>query len=159
MTSDYDNSSLVPPRQMMFVDNNILGLAPQRQKASDYDNSGLVSQIQKTADHNSLELNIQDNNNKPSSSTLVPNVSLPGNTNALSLQELDFLFSHLFEEYFTAGNQSVLKYFSPSDNSKQQGTQPTVNIQPTTGPITLTTNENAEENNDIQAEDAQVDEK
>ncbi|GKE01640.1 hypothetical protein Tco_1389623 [Tanacetum coccineum] len=64
----------------------------------------------------------------------------------------------LFEEYFTAGNQSVSKSSSLSDNSKQQDTQPTINIQPTTKPITPTTNVNAEENNNDQAADAQIDE-
>ncbi|GJV35881.1 retrovirus-related pol polyprotein from transposon TNT 1-94 [Tanacetum coccineum] len=76
-------------------------------KASDYDNSGLAPQLQKTSDHNRLELGIQDHNNEPSSSMLVPNVSPPADINASSLQELEFLFSPLFEEYFTAGNQSV----------------------------------------------------
>ncbi|GJV08504.1 phospholipase-like protein [Tanacetum coccineum] len=78
-------------------------------KASDYDNSGPVPQLQKTFDHNSSKLNIQDHNNKPSSSTLVPNVSPPADTNALSLKELEFLFSHLFEEYFIAGNQKNME--------------------------------------------------
>ncbi|GJS24442.1 retrovirus-related pol polyprotein from transposon TNT 1-94 [Tanacetum coccineum] len=44
------------------------------------------------------------------------------------------------------------------DNSKQQDTQPIENIQPTTEPITPTTNVNAEENNNDQAGDAQIDE-
>ncbi|GJS96764.1 retrovirus-related pol polyprotein from transposon TNT 1-94 [Tanacetum coccineum] len=39
-----------------------------------------------------------------------------------------------------------------------QDTQPTSNIQPTTEPITLTTNVNAEENNNDQAADVQIDE-
>ncbi|GJZ39233.1 retrovirus-related pol polyprotein from transposon TNT 1-94 [Tanacetum coccineum] len=108
-------------------------------KASDYDNSGLVPQLQQTFDHNRLELDIQDHNNEPSSSTPVPNVSPPAETNAPSLQELEFLFSPLLEEYFTADNQSVSKSSAPYDNSKQQDTQPTTNIQPTTEPITPTT--------------------
>ncbi|GKE77070.1 hypothetical protein Tco_1543190, partial [Tanacetum coccineum] len=61
-------------------------------KASDYDNSGPVPQLQKTHVHNHLELDIQDHNNEPSSSELVPNVSPPADINAPSLQELDFLF-------------------------------------------------------------------
>ncbi|GJZ91841.1 retrovirus-related pol polyprotein from transposon TNT 1-94 [Tanacetum coccineum] len=48
---------------------------------------------------------MHDHNNEPSSSTLVPNVSPSVDTNALSLQELEFQFSPLFEEYFTAGNK------------------------------------------------------
>ncbi|GKA60144.1 retrovirus-related pol polyprotein from transposon TNT 1-94 [Tanacetum coccineum] len=63
----------------------------------------------------------------------------------------------LFEEYFTAGNQSVSKSSSLSDNSIQQDTQPIANIQSTTEPITQTTNVNAEENNNDQAAHAQID--
>ncbi|GJV74775.1 retrovirus-related pol polyprotein from transposon TNT 1-94 [Tanacetum coccineum] len=61
----------------------------------------------------------------------------------------------LFEEYFTAYNQSVLKPSALSDNSKQQDTHPTLNSQTTIEPTTTTTNVNAEENNINQAEDAQ----
>ncbi|GJX84976.1 gag-pol polyprotein [Tanacetum coccineum] len=123
-------------------------------KASDYDNSGPAPQLQKTSDHNRSELGIQDHNNEQSSSKLVPNVSPPADTTTPSLQELDFLFSPLFEEYFTAGNQSVSKSSALFDNSKQQDTQPTLNVQPTTEPITPTINVNAEENNNDQAVDA-----
>ncbi|GJT48240.1 retrovirus-related pol polyprotein from transposon TNT 1-94 [Tanacetum coccineum] len=72
-----------------------------------------------------------DHSNEPSSSKLIPNVSPSANADTPSLQELDFLFSPLFEEYFTAGNKK---------------------------PITLTTNVNAEENNNDQAANAQIDE-
>ncbi|GKC20686.1 retrovirus-related pol polyprotein from transposon TNT 1-94 [Tanacetum coccineum] len=99
-------------------------------KVSDYDNSCPVPQLQKTSDHNHSELRIHDFSNEPSSSTLVPNVSPPADTNASSIQELEFLFSPLFEEYFTAGNQK---------------------------PITPTTNVNVEENNNDQAADAHID--
>nr|GEX48246.1 hypothetical protein [Tanacetum cinerariifolium] len=105
--------------------------------------------------HRSSSLKTHDHNNEPSSSKLVPNVSPQANTNAQSLQELDFLFSPFFEEYFTAGNQRVSKSFALSDNSQQQDTQPTTNIQPTTESKTLTTNVNADENNTDQAVDAQ----
>nr|GEV33742.1 hypothetical protein [Tanacetum cinerariifolium] len=64
----------------------------------------------------------------------------------------------LFEEYFTTSNQSVSKSFALSDNFKQQDTPTTTNIQPTTEPITPTTNVNVEENNNDQAADAQIDE-
>ncbi|GJR22831.1 retrovirus-related pol polyprotein from transposon TNT 1-94 [Tanacetum coccineum] len=57
----------------------------------------------------------------------------------------------LFEEYFTVGNPSVSK--SSADNSQQQDTQPTFNVQPTTELITSPTNVNAEENNTDQAQD------
>nr|GEV88662.1 putative reverse transcriptase domain-containing protein [Tanacetum cinerariifolium] len=72
------------------IDNNTSGLLPQRQKASDYDNSGLAPPLQKTSDHNSSELRLHDHNIEPSSSMLVPNVSPSADTNAPSLQKLDF---------------------------------------------------------------------
>nr|GEW60606.1 hypothetical protein [Tanacetum cinerariifolium] len=57
------------------------------------------------------------------------------------------------------GTLSVSKSFSPFDNSPQQDTHPTMNAQSTTSPITLTTTVTAEENNtDIQAEVAQINE-
>ncbi|GKC14480.1 retrovirus-related pol polyprotein from transposon TNT 1-94 [Tanacetum coccineum] len=65
-----------------------------------------VPQLQKTSDHNNSEFGVQDHINEPSSSKLVPNVSPQVDTDALSLQELDLLFSLLFEEYFTARNQN-----------------------------------------------------
>nr|GEW37826.1 hypothetical protein [Tanacetum cinerariifolium] len=124
-------------------------------KASDYDKFSLAPQLQKTSYHNRLELRIHDHSNEPSSLTLVPNVSPSVDKEALSLQELDFLVSPLFEEYFTAGNPSVSKPFALSDSSQQHDTQPIANVQPTAEPITLTTNVNAEENNTDQAADAQ----
>ncbi|GJX21237.1 retrovirus-related pol polyprotein from transposon TNT 1-94, partial [Tanacetum coccineum] len=127
-------------------------------KVLDYDNSGPAPQLQKTSDHNRSELGIQYHINEPLSSTLVPNVSPPADTNALSLQELEFQFIPLFEEYFTVRNQSMSKSSSLYDNSTKQNTQPTITIQPKTEPITLTTNVNAEENNNDQAADAQIDE-
>ncbi|GKB43458.1 2-methylene-furan-3-one reductase-like protein [Tanacetum coccineum] len=100
-------------------------------KVSDYDNSDPVPQLQKTYDDNHSQLSIHDYSNEPSTSMLVPNVSPPADTNASSIQELKFLFSPLFEEYFTVGNQKL---------------------------ITPTTNVNAEENNNDQATDAHIDE-
>ncbi|GKF16700.1 hypothetical protein Tco_0061618, partial [Tanacetum coccineum] len=88
-------------------------------------------------------------------SKLVPNVSPIADKTDLSQQDLDFLLSPLFEEYFTTGNQSVSKPFALSDNSTQQDTQPTSNVQPTKEPITPTTTVHAEENNTNQAVDAQ----
>ncbi|GJW89263.1 retrovirus-related pol polyprotein from transposon TNT 1-94 [Tanacetum coccineum] len=124
-------------------------------KALDYDNSGPVPQLQKTFNHNRSKLKIHDHNNKPSSLKLVPNVSSPADKTGSSQQELDFLFNPLFEEYFTAENQSVPKSFSLSNNSTEQDTQPTANVQPTTKLITPITTAHAEENNTDQAEDAQ----
>ncbi|GKE59853.1 retrovirus-related pol polyprotein from transposon TNT 1-94 [Tanacetum coccineum] len=78
-------------------------LVPQRQKASDYDNSGPVPQLQ--------------------------NVSPSADTTVASQQELDLLFGPLYDEFFTAGTSSVNNSSSPIDNSKQQDTPPTTNIQ------------------------------
>ncbi|GJX66917.1 retrovirus-related pol polyprotein from transposon TNT 1-94 [Tanacetum coccineum] len=125
MTSAENNTSgPVLPRKEMSVDNDTSGLVPQEhEKASYYDNSGLVPQLQ----------------------NVVPSVDKTKS----SQQELEFLFSPLFEEYFSAGNSSVKKSSSLTDNSKQQDTQPTVNVQQ---PITPT-NVIAEENKtNIQAE-------
>ncbi|GKA00905.1 hypothetical protein Tco_0673570 [Tanacetum coccineum] len=58
-----------------------------------------------TFDHNSSNLETNDHNNEPSSSKLVPNVSPSADTNAPSLQELDFLSSPLFKEYLSVGDQ------------------------------------------------------
>ncbi|GKB11565.1 retrovirus-related pol polyprotein from transposon TNT 1-94 [Tanacetum coccineum] len=137
-------------------------LALQRQKALDYDNSSLVPQLQNlsfkrtemTFEHNSSSLEVHDHVNEPSSSKLVSYVSPPPDTTASSLQELDLLFSPLYDEFFTSRNTSVSQSSSLSDNSPQQDTQPTADIQPTTEPITSPTNVYAEENNTNQAKDA-----
>ncbi|GJU63830.1 retrovirus-related pol polyprotein from transposon TNT 1-94 [Tanacetum coccineum] len=110
------------------VANDTSGLAPQRQKASDYDNSGPIPQLQ---------------NVSPSADTTVP-----------SQQELDLLFGPLYDEFFNACTSSVNNSSSPIDNSKQQDTPPTTNNPSSTEPSTPT-NVNAEENNDNQAEDTQ----
>nr|GEW62510.1 retrovirus-related Pol polyprotein from transposon TNT 1-94 [Tanacetum cinerariifolium] len=99
-------------------------LVPQRQKASDYDNSDPVPQIQ---------------NVLPLADTTVP-----------SQHELDLFFGPLYDEFFNAGTLSVNKSSSPTDNSKQRDTPPTMNIQSSTEPTNLT-NVNVEENNDNQA--------
>nr|GFD02834.1 hypothetical protein [Tanacetum cinerariifolium] len=69
-----------------------------------------------------------------------------------SQQELDLLFGPLYDEFFTAGTSSVNKSSSPTNNSNQQDTQPTTNIQPTSSPSTPTYI-HAEENNDNHAEE------
>ncbi|GJX14500.1 retrovirus-related pol polyprotein from transposon TNT 1-94 [Tanacetum coccineum] len=76
-------------------------------------------------------------------------------TTVPSQQELDLLFGPLYDEFFNEGTSSVNKSSSPTDNSKQQDTPPTMNIQSSTEPTTPT-NVNAEENNDNQAVDTQV---
>ncbi|GKD38128.1 retrovirus-related pol polyprotein from transposon TNT 1-94 [Tanacetum coccineum] len=107
------------------VANDTSGLVPQRQKASDYDNSDPDPQLQ---------------NVSPSADTTVP-----------SQQELDLLFGPLYDEFFNAGTSRVNKSSSPTDNSAQQDTLPSTNIHPTTEPSTPT-HVNAEENNNDQAE-------
>nr|GEY96850.1 hypothetical protein [Tanacetum cinerariifolium]GEY97630.1 hypothetical protein [Tanacetum cinerariifolium] len=69
-----------------------------------------------------------------------------------SQQDLDLLFGSLYDEFFTAGTSSVNKYSSPTNNSNQQDTQPTTNIQPTSAPSTPTY-VHAEENNDNRVEE------
>ncbi|GJX55109.1 retrovirus-related pol polyprotein from transposon TNT 1-94 [Tanacetum coccineum] len=80
----------------------------------------------------------------PSADTTVP-----------SQQELNLVFGPLYDEFFNAGTLSVNKSSSPTDNSKQQDTPPTMNIQSSTKPTTPTINVHAEENNDNQEEDTQ----
>nr|GEX32512.1 retrovirus-related Pol polyprotein from transposon TNT 1-94 [Tanacetum cinerariifolium] len=104
-------------------------LVLQRQKVSDYDNSGPAPQLQ--------------------------NVSPSADTTALSKQDLDLLFGPMYDEFFTTGTSSVNKSSFPTNNSKQQDTPPTTNIQSSTEPTTLTTNVNVKENNDNQVEDTQ----
>ncbi|GKD91024.1 retrovirus-related pol polyprotein from transposon TNT 1-94 [Tanacetum coccineum] len=111
------------------VANDTSGLVPQRQKASDYDNSDPVPQLQ---------------NVSPSADTTTP-----------SQQELELLFGPLYDEFFSTGTSRVNKSSSPTDNSAQQDTQPTMNILRTTEPSTPT-NVHAEESNDDQAEDSQI---
>ncbi|GJR43091.1 retrovirus-related pol polyprotein from transposon TNT 1-94 [Tanacetum coccineum] len=136
MTSAKNNTSgPVPQRQEMSVDNDTSGLILQeKQKASDYENSGHVPQLQ--------------------------NVGLPADKTYSSQQELEFLFSPLFEEYFSAGNSSVKKSSSLTDNSKQQETQPTVNVQQPTTPTTnvIAKEKNTNDQAKIQEGDAQIDE-
>nr|GEW36069.1 hypothetical protein [Tanacetum cinerariifolium] len=94
--------------------------------ASDYDNFDPVTQLQ--------------------------NVSSSTDAHVPSQQELDLLFGPLYDEFFTAGTSSVNKSSSPTNNSNQQDTQPTTNIQYTLAPSTPTY-VHAEENNDNQAKE------
>ncbi|GJS97299.1 retrovirus-related pol polyprotein from transposon TNT 1-94 [Tanacetum coccineum] len=107
------------------VANDTSGLVPQRQKASDYDNSDPAPELQ---------------NVSPTADTAVP-----------SQQELDLLFGPLYDEFFNDGTSRVNKSSSPTDNSVPQDTHPSTNIQPTSEPSTPT-NAHAEENNVDQAE-------
>ncbi|GJS39266.1 retrovirus-related pol polyprotein from transposon TNT 1-94 [Tanacetum coccineum] len=99
-------------------------------KVSNYDNSGPMPQLQMTLEQNRSSLETHDHNDEPSSLASVPNVSPSVDADTLLLQELDFLFSPLFEEYFTTGNPK---------------------------PITSITNVNAEEYNNDQEADALID--
>nr|GEZ86736.1 putative RNA-directed DNA polymerase [Tanacetum cinerariifolium] len=65
-----------------FVANDTSGLVPQRQKASDYDNSDLVTQLQ--------------------------NVSSSADAHVSSQQELDHLFGPLYDEFFTADGVKMM---------------------------------------------------
>ncbi|GJS98718.1 retrovirus-related pol polyprotein from transposon TNT 1-94 [Tanacetum coccineum] len=100
------------------------------------------------------KLGIQDNNNEPSSSKLVPNVVPTTDKTNTSLQELELLFSPMYEEYFYKGNKSVFKSSALYDNLQQQDTQLTLNVQPTLELIIPPTDVNAEEINTDQAENA-----
>ncbi|GJU56309.1 retrovirus-related pol polyprotein from transposon TNT 1-94 [Tanacetum coccineum] len=59
-------------------------------------------------------------------------------TTSSSQQELDLLFGPLYDEFFKADTSRINKSFSPTDNSAQQDTQPSMNIHPTTEPSTPT---------------------
>ncbi|GJV66208.1 hypothetical protein Tco_1477036 [Tanacetum coccineum] len=98
------------------------------------------------SDHNSSELGTHDHNNEPSSSKLVPKVVSLADKTVTSQQELELLFSPMYEEHFNAGNPSVSKSFALFDNLQQHDTQPTVNIHPTSDLINPPTTVNAEEN-------------
>ncbi|GJY08774.1 hypothetical protein Tco_0375828 [Tanacetum coccineum] len=86
---------------------------------------------------------------------MVPNVVPTVDKTNTSLQELELLFSPMYEEYFNGGNQGVYKYFALFDNLPQHDTQPTLTLQPTLEPIIPPTYVNAVENNNDQAEDAE----
>ncbi|GJR66440.1 hypothetical protein Tco_0012505 [Tanacetum coccineum] len=78
-------------------------------------------------------------------------------TTAPLQQELDLLFGPLYDEFFNEGTSSIKKSSSPTDNSKQQDTPPTMNIQSSTEPTTPTTTVNAEENSNNNQAEIQVD--
>nr|GEV30561.1 hypothetical protein [Tanacetum cinerariifolium] len=92
------------------------------------------------------ELAIQDHNDEQSSSKLVPNIVPPTNKTATSQQELELLFSPMYEEYFNTRNPRVSKSSALSNNSTQHDTQPTLNDPPIFEPINPPTNVNAKEN-------------
>ncbi|GJS08939.1 hypothetical protein Tco_0365735 [Tanacetum coccineum] len=78
------------------------------------------------------ELGIHDHSNEPSSSKLVPKVVPPADKTATSQQELELLFSPIYEDYFKAGNQSVSKSSALSLiilNNKTHNLQRIINLQ------------------------------
>nr|GEX52582.1 hypothetical protein [Tanacetum cinerariifolium] len=149
-------TSFNPKKERLRVCSN---LVLQRQMTPDNNTSCITPPLQKTSDRNRLEFRIQDHNNEPSSSKLVPNVSSLVDTDASSLQELDVLFSPLYEEYFTTRTTSVSKPSALSNNSQQQDTQPPLNVQSTTELIIQPTTVNTWENNNDQAADAHLNHK
>ncbi|GKB69754.1 hypothetical protein Tco_0931166 [Tanacetum coccineum] len=86
---------------------------------------------------------------------MVPNVVPTTHTTDPSLQELEMLFSPMYEEYFNGGNKRVSKSSALSDNSLQQDTKLTLNVQPTVEPIIPPTTVNAEEKNTDQVADTE----
>ncbi|GJX96207.1 retrovirus-related pol polyprotein from transposon TNT 1-94 [Tanacetum coccineum] len=133
LTRDCENLDKMKEKGAILSETSIANdtscLIPQRHKASYYDSSGPVPQLQ--------------------------NISPTADTTVSSQQELDLLFGPLYDEFFNEGTSSVNKSSSPTDNSKQQDTPPTMSIQSSTEPTTPT-NVNVEENNDNQAVDTQV---
>ncbi|GJU33375.1 hypothetical protein Tco_1176964 [Tanacetum coccineum] len=102
------------------------------------------------SDHRSILMDLKEYLKMVMENLHVP----PVDTTESSLHELDLLFSPMYEEYFTAAYLIVSKSSDLSDNLQQQGTQPTLNVQPKLELITYTPNVNAEETNTDQAADA-----
>ncbi|GJZ52242.1 hypothetical protein Tco_0606757 [Tanacetum coccineum] len=123
--------------------------------ASVHNSPGPAPQQQMTSDENTSGHGIQDLSNEPLSSKLVPNATPLADTTDPSLQDLELLFSLMYEQYFTAGNPRVSKSSTLFDKLQKHDTQLTLNVQPTLEPIIPPTNVNAEENNNHQAEGAQ----
>nr|GEV52251.1 retrotransposon protein, putative, unclassified [Tanacetum cinerariifolium] len=98
-----------------------------------------------TSDYDNFDLAPQLQNVSPSVDTIVP-----------SQQELDLFFGPLYDEFFNAGTLSVNKSSSSTENFKQQHTLSTTNNPSSTEPSNPTTNIQAEENNDNQAENTQL---
>ncbi|GJZ17746.1 retrovirus-related pol polyprotein from transposon TNT 1-94 [Tanacetum coccineum] len=109
------------------VANDTSGLVPQRQKASDYDNPDPAPELQNVF-------------------SFIRYKTYPSTTVVWNF--ICFLSN---DEFFNDGTSRVNKSSSPTDNSTQQDTPPTMNIHPTSEPSTPT-NVHAEENNDNQAE-------
>ncbi|GJS36539.1 hypothetical protein Tco_0534921 [Tanacetum coccineum] len=145
------NSSVVMGRRLFHLNFNTINLLSRKDIVNGlpklkYVKDQLISSCE-------IEFKVQDHNNEPLSSKMVPNGVLIANMTDPSLQELELLSSPMYEEYFTTGNKSVSKSCALSDNLQQQDTQPTLNVQPTLE-LTTPTNVNTEETNTYQAADA-----
>ncbi|GKE64670.1 retrovirus-related pol polyprotein from transposon TNT 1-94, partial [Tanacetum coccineum] len=121
-------------RTRLIVESIHLNFDEIKEMMFDHNSSNLTPQRQKASDY--------DN------SDLVPQLQKTSDHNRSELGFQD----HSNEP---SRNQSVSKSSALSNNSTQQDTQPTTNVQPTTESSTPTTNVNAEENNTDQAADAQ----
>ncbi|GJW60339.1 hypothetical protein Tco_0109674 [Tanacetum coccineum] len=70
-----------------------------------------------------MEPETQDHINEPSSSTMVPEVvPITDMTDTSSLQELELLFSPMFDEYFHRDNQAISSSSAFTDKRQQQDT-------------------------------------
>ncbi|GKC49188.1 retrovirus-related pol polyprotein from transposon TNT 1-94 [Tanacetum coccineum] len=125
---------------MASAKNNTSGPVPPRQETYvDNNTSGLVPQRQKASDYD---------NSGPA-----PQLQQTSDYNSSELRTHDYINELL-------SSNCVKKSSSPNDNSKQQDTQPTANVQQ---PTTPTTTVIVEENNtdiqaEIQADNVQIDE-
>ncbi|GJU04356.1 retrovirus-related pol polyprotein from transposon TNT 1-94 [Tanacetum coccineum] len=131
--------------------------------------SNLAPQQHQASVHNRSEPETQDYNNEPSSLMLVPLVFLTSDTTTRSsLQDLELLFSPMFDEYFNKDNQPVPRSFTITDKRQQNDITPStsttvavdlpqLNVYTTPVPTTPTITLNANGNNN-QVVDARLDE-
>ncbi|GJW20038.1 retrovirus-related pol polyprotein from transposon TNT 1-94 [Tanacetum coccineum] len=82
-----------------MFDHNSSNLAPQQQKASDYDNCIPAPKLRKSFVQTNTELRIQDHINKQSSLKLVTNVIPTADETDTSLQKLELLVSPMYTFY------------------------------------------------------------
>ncbi|GJT36714.1 retrovirus-related pol polyprotein from transposon TNT 1-94 [Tanacetum coccineum] len=134
-------------RTRLIVESIHINFDEIKEMASVHDSPGPAPQRQMEPEHNSSCLEIQDHNNEPSSSKLVSNDVPTAHKTDTSLQELELLFSPMYEEYFNDRNKSVSKSSALFDNLQQQDKQLPLNAQPTSEPIIPPTDVNAEDIN------------
>ncbi|GKB40362.1 retrovirus-related pol polyprotein from transposon TNT 1-94, partial [Tanacetum coccineum] len=129
----------------------------------DGENLNKMKEKQMTSDHNSSDhiTKSRDMASDHDSSDPAPQHI----TDNPLMSELDLLFSPMFDEYFKRGNEVVSKPSAVSDkqNTTQSTTTPVAAEEPqliihnTPDPTTPTTQIHAEEDNNIQADEAQFD--